>query len=71
MLSSRSRSGGITWETFQQIKERFLNAKCIGLILETHHKIVDVTHQISFALQAALDHAFKPQVKYVMQIHVA
>jgi hypothetical protein len=57
-------------QIFQSRAQGVLNAKCIELVLETHDKVIDIAHQVSFALQSALDHTFKSQIKHVAQTHV-
>ena len=48
-----------------------LKAKGVRAVLATHHKVIDVPHQVGFASQSRLDHSLKPQVEHVVQIHIA
>src|ERR1700692_790491 len=48
-----------------------LYAKGIRSVLETDHKVIDVTHQMGFAPQPNLDDVLEPKVEHVMKVHVA
>src|SRR5262249_2365451 len=54
----------------QSLTQYVLDAKSILAILKTQHKGVDVSHQIGLAPQPRLDHALKPQIEHVVQIHI-
>jgi hypothetical protein len=55
----------------QPLAQSLLNSKGIFSVLETQHKVVDVSQHVGFAPQARLDHALEPEVERVVQVHVA
>jgi hypothetical protein len=55
----------------QPLAQSLLNAKGIFAVLETQHKVVDVSQHVGFAPQTRLDHALEPQVERVVQVDVA
>src|ERR1700740_959892 len=54
----------------QSLAQYLLDSKGIRAILETQHKVVDVSHQIGLAPQPGLDHTLKPQIEHVVQIQI-
>ena len=55
----------------QSLAQHVLKTKRIVPILETHHKVVDVPHQIGFTFQVWPDHPVKPQVEHIVQVQIA
>jgi hypothetical protein len=51
----------------QAMAQDLLKAKGVRAVLATHHKVIDVSHQVGFASQSRLDHSLKPQVEHVVQ----
>src|ERR1700737_4384375 len=47
------------------------DAEGILSILETHHKVVDVSDHVGLSPQPGFDHPLEPEVEYIMQVHVA
>ena len=67
---------GLGWlqskaEFAQPETQGILYAKGIRSVLETDHKVIDVTHQMGFAPQPNLDDALEPEVEHLMEAHVA
>src|SRR5262249_50355829 len=49
------------------LAQYFLDSKGIRAILETQHKVVDVSHQVGLTSQPRFDHMLKPQVEHIVQ----
>src|SRR5271166_2351131 len=54
-----------------RVKPNFLSRLHILTVLETQHKVVDISDQAGLAPQPGLDHALEPKVEHIMQIYVA
>src|SRR5215472_5841921 len=54
----------------QSLAQYILDANSVLTILETQHKVVNVSHQIGLTSQPRLDHALEPQIEHVVQIHI-
>src|SRR5260370_32884481 len=55
----------------QPLAQGVLDAKGILSILETYHKVVDVSAHVGLSPQPGFDHALVPEVEYIMRVHVA
>ena len=58
-------------EFLQASAQNVLESNSILSILETHHKVIDVAHQIRLSPQSGFDGVLEPKVKRVVQIQVA
>src|SRR5262245_53871359 len=54
----------------QPLAQYLLDTKSIRTILETQHKVVDVSHQVGLTPPPRLDHTLKPQIEHIVQIQI-